>query len=525
MSTSPAPNSPTTSSSGWTPSSGHAATHSPFYRRWLANSGALSGGPVQLRRLPVLDRSLLMEHFDELVCDPRLRRDQLLDWVGQTPRDQLYLDRYRVLLTSGSSGRPGLFVYDAAGWRSTVAQVLRTSSWAGLRPSLPRQRVALLGGAAPVHISRQVAATVAIGLHRVLSLPVTLPLPQLVQALNQFQPTYLHVYPSVAMWLADEQQASRLRIEPQSLVTIAELRTPEMTRQLHEAFGVQPFNAYGCTEGLWGSECEHHQGIHLFEDTTLVENVDADGQPVPAGQPGARLLVTNLHNLVQPLIRLEVTDIVTLDPEPCPCGRSLVRASTIHGRSDDILSLPARDGAPIAIHPLHFALLTQRPGNRRVPSPSTRPGPDRPGRPSPLTERSHGSRRLWIGTPPSASGCPQTGRPRHPRPTGDGRMPPRTTSISRRQAQPRDRRPPASPPSPPTPTPANATYTRVCRHTAASLGLEAGLDIKVVSDRLGRSTTRITYDLYTHVRYEVHAAAAARIVDLLRRLLLPYPPR
>ncbi|MEV6494503.1 AMP-binding protein, partial [Actinoplanes sp. NPDC051633] len=301
------------------------------------------------------------EHFDDLVCDPRLRRDPLLDWVGRMPRDQLCLDRYRVMLTSGSSGRPGLFVYDAAGWRSVGAQALRISRWAGLRPSLPRRRVALLGGAAPFHVSRQVAATMAVGLHRVLSLPVTLPLSQLVQALNQFQPTYLHAYPSVAMWLADEQRAGRLRVKPQSVVTIAELRTPEMTRRLQQAFGVQPFNAYGCTEGLWGSECEHHRGIHLFEDTTLVENVDADGQPVPAGQPGARLLVTNLYNLVQPLIRVEVTDVVTLDPEPCPCGRSLVRAGTIHGRSDDILSLPARDGPAIAIHPLHFALLTRDP--------------------------------------------------------------------------------------------------------------------------------------------------------------------
>jgi phenylacetate-CoA ligase len=339
----------------------HAASHSPFYRRWLAENGPLGDGPVQLQRLPVLDKALLMEHFDELVCDPRLRRDTLLDWVGQLTGDRLYLDRYRVLLTSGSSGRPGLFVYDPAGWRSIITQMLRSSNWAGLAPSLPRQRMAFLGGVGPSHVTRQGAATLSIGLHRVLALPVTLPLPRLVEALNRFQPTYLNVYPSVAMWLADEQQAGRLRLSPQMLVTVAELRTPAMTQRLADAFGVRPFDVYGSTEGLFGSECQHHQGIHLFEDTTLVENLDGDGQPVPPGQPGARLLVTNLYNLVQPLLRLEVTDLVTLDPDPCPCGRILVRARTIHGRSDDVLWLAARDGGRVAVHPLHFALLTRDP--------------------------------------------------------------------------------------------------------------------------------------------------------------------
>ena len=339
----------------------HAATHSPFYRRRLADTGAVGDEPIQLVRLPVLTRSDLMEHFDELVCDPRLRRDELMDWAARMTRDQLYLDRYRVMQTSGSSGRPGLFVYDAPGWRSIGSQFLRTTAWAGLRPTLPRQRIAFIGGAGPSHISRQGAAGLGIGLHRALPLPVTLPLPQLVQALNQYQPTYLHVYPSAAMWLADEQHAGRLRMSPRILVTSAELRTPQMTQRLVEAFGVRPFDIFACTEGLFGSECEHHQGIHLFEDTTLVENVDPDGQPVPAGEPGARLLVTNLYNLVQPLLRLEVTDIVTLDPNPCPCGRILARMNTIHGRSDDILYLPAHDGSPVAVHPLHFALLSSDP--------------------------------------------------------------------------------------------------------------------------------------------------------------------
>jgi phenylacetate-CoA ligase len=106
-------------------------------------------------------------------------------------RDRLYLDRYRVLLTSGSSGRPGLFVDDAAGWRSIITQMLRSSSWAGLRPSPPGQRVAFIVGVGPSQVSRQAAATLSIGVHRVLSPPSTLPLPELVEALNRFQPTHL----------------------------------------------------------------------------------------------------------------------------------------------------------------------------------------------------------------------------------------------------------------------------------------------------------------------------------------------
>ena len=44
--------------------------------------------------------------------------------------------------------------------------------------------------------------------------------------------------------------------------------------------------------------------------------------PVPVGEPGERLLVTNLDNRVQPMIRLAVADAAVIDPEPCPCGRT-----------------------------------------------------------------------------------------------------------------------------------------------------------------------------------------------------------
>jgi phenylacetate-coenzyme A ligase PaaK-like adenylate-forming protein len=74
---------------------------------------------------------------------------------------------------------------------------------------------------------------------------------------------------------------------------------------------------------------------------------------------GSRLLVTNLFNRVQPLIRFEVTDLIAVEPEPCPCGRSLMRVRSLEGRSDDVLELGG-----VTVHPLQFALVTADPDVR-----------------------------------------------------------------------------------------------------------------------------------------------------------------
>ena len=337
---------------------GHATQHSPYYRERL--SGVAGGGAVRLEDLPVLDKTRMMENYDDLVTDPRLRRDEILAWVEGLKRDDLYLGEYRAMTTSGSSGRKGLFVYDAPGWRAVAAMFFRQSAWMGVRPRLPRRfRMAIIGGAAPSHMSRQGSATLGVGINRFLGLPLTLPIEQMVEKLNDFQPEYLNCYPSVATRLAEEQLAGHLSLSLKMMSTSSELRTPEMTERLVEAFGVRPFDLYATTEGAWGVECERHEGIHLFEDMAIVENVDAEGRVVPAGEPGAKLLVTFLHNLVQPIIRLEVSDAVTMEPEPCPCGRTLARARAIEGRSDDVLKFAGRGGREVSVHPIEFGVVTR----------------------------------------------------------------------------------------------------------------------------------------------------------------------
>ena len=133
---------------------------------------------------------------------------------------------------------------------------------------------------------------------------------------------------------------------------------------IEDAFGVRPFDLYASTEGLWGAACGEGTGHHLFEDLAIAENVDEDGRAVPDGERGARVLVTNLANFVQPLIRFEVSDVVTIDPEPCPCGRTLRRMSSVDGRADAVLKLPGTAGERIPVHPLQFGVITADRGVR-----------------------------------------------------------------------------------------------------------------------------------------------------------------
>jgi hypothetical protein len=66
------------------------------------------------------------------------------------------------------------------------------------------------------------------------------------------------------------------------------------------------------------------------------------------------VLVTSLFRRTQPIIRMDVSDMLTVTDAPCSCGRTLKRISVHGGRSDDILELPGARGGYVPVHPIHL---------------------------------------------------------------------------------------------------------------------------------------------------------------------------
>ncbi len=337
----------------------HAAANSPYYRERFA--GIELSEDLDLRALPALDKATMLENFDELVTDRRLTLSGVvrhLDALKDTSprREPLLLGEHRVMASGGTSGRRGVFVYGRDDWTEVLAggPMRAQKDFLSFGPRLPRRRFATIFADHPLHMTGRINRSLDIGAHRFLRLDARMPHGELVEALNLFQPEGLGTYPSLAALLAERQRAGELRIHPQMIFTAGEVRTAEMEERIVDAWSRKPFNIYGATEtGAYAAaECNRHTGLHILEDQVLIEVVDDDHRPVPDGEPGSRLLITNLYNRAQPLIRYELTDLVTVSPDLCPCRRPFRLLKSVEGRSDDVLEMPARDGGKVKVHPL-----------------------------------------------------------------------------------------------------------------------------------------------------------------------------
>jgi phenylacetate-CoA ligase len=321
----------------------HATTSSPYYRETLGPGAE----KAELTDIPTLSKMQLMEQFDRVVTDPRLRLAQAERFLDGADTGALHLGEYRVFSTSGTTGVPGLFVYSRAEFAHWIAVFLRSFARLGIRGDT---RIAGIGAPSAIHLSRQVIAAIMVGRTGSPRISVTTPLDELVAALDEYQPEVLVGYPSVVALLAEEQLQGRLSIRPRVVLTTSEVLTDDAAARIESAW-TAPVQGYFSTEvGVIAADSLDGAGMHVSEEA-IVEVVDDDNRPVPPGTRGSKLLLTNLVNYAQPLIRYELSDAVQLEPGADPSGRPFDRIARVDGRSDDVLHLPGTGGRTVPVHP------------------------------------------------------------------------------------------------------------------------------------------------------------------------------
>jgi phenylacetate-coenzyme A ligase PaaK-like adenylate-forming protein len=251
-------------------------------------------------QFPVLTKSAVMEHFDDIVTERTIRRVEVEAFV-RTSRNPggLFRDKYTVIKTSGSSGEPGYYIYSPAAWSRAMAQLAASREFA----YWGRKRVAFFGSAK----THQAGVTTCLALNRwplrliyqTRALDINLPMAEVVAALNQFQPHVMMGYATALKTLAEEQMDGRLRMSPESVSAGGEPLRDADRQAIEATYGKCLRDAYASSEfGLMGLREPSWRSMRLMEDYLIFE-LHSD-----------HILVTGIGNELMPLVRYRMSDVL-----------------------------------------------------------------------------------------------------------------------------------------------------------------------------------------------------------------------
>ena len=336
----------------------HARAHSPYYRDAYRHLPDRIDDPATLS---VTSKKLLMGRFNDWVTDREVTTENVRTFMSSTDRiGDPFLGKYRVATTSGTTGTPGIFLIDERSFAVTSALVMRVlGAWLNggdvIRIVMRGGRMSMVMATGGHFASTVAAARMRKGSRRrakaIQVLSAQMALPELVARLNEFRPALLAPYASVAALLASEQEAGRLHINPVLLTLSAEGLPPREYDRIAKAFNAKVGNSYAATECPFLSFSCEHKWLHVNEDWVVVEPVDAEYRPTPAGTQSHTVLISNLANHVQPVLRYDLGDSILQRPDPCPCGNPLT-AIRVQGRAADVVTFPTTDGQHVSIPPL-----------------------------------------------------------------------------------------------------------------------------------------------------------------------------
>lgn len=339
----------------------HAREHSEFYREKYTG---VAEADFRLEDLPTTNKAEVMDNFDRVVTVPDVRRSDVEAFFAEPENlGKLYLDKYALSHTSGSQGQPLLIVQA----RENLELLFALQASRGNHERLGLGEVAKHFG----EPARLAAVTLKPGFYPSASafeympegaeqfielLQVSSVDEDMIEQLAEFRPTHLTSYASILHELARQVESGRLTLMPdlKQVVNISERLMPQTREHYQEIFGAPVLDDYGMGECMFLTNgCPMSGGMHVNADWAILEVVDEENRPVPAGGKGAKVLVTNLANRVQPFIRYEVGDLVTMATEECECGSNLPLIAQIGGRDSDMFYVEL-DGEKKPIPPVVF---------------------------------------------------------------------------------------------------------------------------------------------------------------------------
>jgi phenylacetate-CoA ligase len=296
----------------------------PFYRRTLKEKGVT---PDDIQSLADLRKLPFTSKLDF--------RDNYPFGLMAVPMEQVV----RIHSSSGTTGKPIIAPYtrhDIDTWAEIMARTLTSAGTTENDVLQNAYGYGLFTGGLGFHHGAELLGATVIPTSTGNTKRQILMIQDLGTTVITCTPSYAITLHEAAREMGVDLRDTTLRLG----IHGAEPWSEKMREDIEDRLGIIAINVYGLTEVIGPGvsvECPYKCGMHIWEDHFLAEVINPEtGEQLPYGDEG-ELVITTLTKEAQPVIRFRTRDIISLNPEPCDCGRTMVRMSRLTGRSDDML--------------------------------------------------------------------------------------------------------------------------------------------------------------------------------------------
>lgn len=311
----------------------HAYDQVPYYRDLM-----------QGRKLAPDD----IRTLDDLAKLPILTADDIRKSGGRLVAGNVDPKRLHRGHTSGTTGSPLQFFYDDNICLVKNVVDWRQKYWAGIEPG---DRIAFYLGrmVVPREQTKPPFWRYNAVMHHLFFSSFHMSAEHLaahLAKLREFGPKALEGYPSTMSILAGYLLSRGETFPVKAVFTSSETLHPVQREKIEAAFQCKVFDFFGMAERVvFATECDAHQGHHVNGDFGITEITDGNGEAVQPGKLGF-ITATGLHNFSMPLIRYRTTDVTSLRPQLCSCGRPFPLMDDVTTKAEDIITTP--DGRFVA---------------------------------------------------------------------------------------------------------------------------------------------------------------------------------
>lgn len=237
----------------------YAYEHSAYYRSSFERAGITAEmiDSTPLSAFPVMDKSVLMSQFEEIVTVPDLTQEEIRDFDEKETTDKkLFQGKYHIVHSSGSTGTPKYFVYDESAWNTMLLGIVRGALWNMTMPEIIKF---LIHGPRIVYIAAtdgRYGGSMAVGDGvngvgaKQIYLDINTPLDEWISTVKKFKPNMIIGYPSAVKILAELVEKGDLDLKVLRIVTCGEPLGASLRKYLEGVFGSDVINFYGASESL-----------------------------------------------------------------------------------------------------------------------------------------------------------------------------------------------------------------------------------------------------------------------------------